>query len=530
MNSPVVSAAEMRAAEETAFARGVTAEALMDEAAAGIARTVSQFFPAPGRCIVFAGKGNNAGDAFAATALLHRKGWSIDLRLVYPEKELGELARKKFRDCAVAGVGDPSPFAASLRPGPGPPTPAAAQTIILDGLLGLGAKPPLREPIRAACREINQLRRGERAFVFAIDIPTGLDGDSGEADEDGVIADCTIAIGFAKQGLVEDRALERAGRLEVIELAPGAVGEAVGLPSFSGETATRNRGSWQLPLPPGPAEACRSEAATATSLRHLLPPRNFGAYKNQFGRIGVVAGSKGLTGAAILSVNGALRAGAGLVELYVLEEIYALVGSAAPAEVMVKPIASYETLLAEPIDVWALGPGLGREHAGPILQLIEKASQPMVIDADGLNILAADPQVLRRTAGPRLLTPHPAEMKRIFPAGEDSRARLATRFCDDYPVTLLLKGSRTIVAECDKPLSYNTTGNPGMATGGMGDVLTGVCAALIAQKLSPYDAARLGAWVCGRAAELAIFNGPASEQSLLPSDVLANLGRAFRAL
>jgi NAD(P)H-hydrate epimerase len=121
-------------------------------------------------------------------------------------------------------------------------------------------------------------------------------------------------------------------------------------------------------------------------------------------------------------------------------------------------------------------------------------------------------------------------MKRLFGSRKETRAQTAKRFASRFPVTLLLKGSRTIVAQRNKPLSYNTTGNPGMATGGMGDVLTGVCSALIGQKLSPYDVARLGAWVCGRAAEIAIFNHAASEESLLPRDVLENLGAAFNDL
>jgi NAD(P)H-hydrate epimerase len=124
----------------------------------------------------------------------------------------------------------------------------------------------------------------------------------------------------------------------------------------------------------------------------------------------------------------------------------------------------------------------------------------MVIDADGLNILAQEMETLKEAQGPRLLTPHPGEMKRIFPNENMSRAEIAQEFCEKYAATLLLKGSRTLVAEAGHPLSYNTTGNPGMATGGMGDVLTGVCAALLGAKLRPNDAARLGAWLCGRAA------------------------------
>ncbi len=489
MESPVVSSAEMRAAEETAFSRGHAVEVLMDEAAAGIARTVGRFFPKPGRCLVFAGKGNNAGDALAAAELLHTDGWEIDLQLAFPKADLGELARKKLTSLreALQRRRDFSAAKPESRP------------VILDGLLGLGATPPLREPIRTVCRKVNQLRGAQNAFVFAIDLPSGLDGDSGNADDDCIISDVTVAIGFAKRGLLADRALNAVGRLEVIELS-------------------------QL----RPAEDRREETvATAAALRHLLPPREFGAYKNQFGRIGIVAGSQGFTGAAVLCTLGALRAGGGLVQLFVPEQIYQMVAGNAPPEAMVKPVTSYAGLLREKIDVWAIGPGLGRDAATEVLELICEAEQPMVIDADGLNILSGDMAVLAHSAGPRLLTPHPGEMKRLFPAGNGSRAEITRRFCHEHGATLLLKGSRTIVAGRDDPISYNTTGHPGMATGGMGDVLTGVCAAFIAHKLRPYDAARLGAWVCGRAAEIAIFHGNASQESLLPSDVAANLGLAF---
>jgi NAD(P)H-hydrate epimerase len=199
-------------------------------------------------------------------------------------------------------------------------------------------------------------------------------------------------------------------------------------------------------------------------------------------------------------------------------------------EAMVKPVSSYRQLLKEKADVWAVGPGLGKSHAAEIVELIEKLKEPMVLDADGLNIISEEISVLRRCKGKRLLTPHPGEMKRLFAEQRQSRARTATEFCDRFPVTLLLKGSRTIIAERSLPLSYNTTGNPGMATGGMGDVLTGVCAGLLGQGLSLYDAGRVGAWLCGRAAEMAIFNGNESEQSLLPRDVLDHLGDALKEL
>jgi hydroxyethylthiazole kinase-like uncharacterized protein yjeF len=378
-----------------------------------------------------------------------------------------------------------------------------SHTIVLDGLLGLGATHLLREPIRAAAREINQLRQEQNAFVFAIDLPTGLNADSGEIDPDDCVrADFTVAIGFAKHGLVVDDVIDIVGRLEIVPL-----------PELVPDTT-----------------APRAVAAAAHALHSLLPRRKFSSYKNQFGRIGVVAGSKGFVGAALMTAHGALRAGAGLVEVFVPHDIYPIVASAAPVEAMVKPVRNYRDLVDEKIDIWALGPGLGKSRATEILHLIERTEQPMVVDADGLNVLARKIDILKHCRGPRLLTPHPGEMARLFEVGKMSRAGIAKNFCEQFPVTLLLKGSRTLIGERGKPISYNTTGNPGMATGGMGDVLTGVCAGLGGRGLSMYDAGRIGAWICGRAAEMSIFNTGASEESLLASDVLAHLGAAFNEL
>src|SRR5437588_873569 len=481
----------MQAAEAAAFSRGITVETLMDQAGAGVARAVRQFFPKPATCIVFAGKGHNGGDALVAAAQLQRIGWKIDIRLPFPEESCSELTQKKLKE---------------LRDAKKPPETIelAPHTIILDGLLGTGAKSFLREPIRTAAREINRLRREDNAFVFAVDLPTGLGADSGEQDpEDSVAADFTVTIGFIKHGLIVDPALNFVGRIEIVPLP----------------------GLW--PDVSAPNEL----AASPYSLSPLLPRRRFSAYKNEFGRIGVVAGSRGFVGAALMTTEGALRAGAGLVEVFVPEEIYEVVASAAPVEAMVKPVRRYRDLLNEKeIDVWALGPGLGKACASEILNLIEIAPQPMIVDADGLNIVADKIDVLRSCRGRRLLTPHPGEMRRLMEVGTMARAGIARNFCDQFPITLLLKGSRTIVCERGKPISYNTTGNPGMASGGMGDVLTGVSAGLAGRELSMYDAGRVGAWTCGRAAEMSIFQDGVSEESLLASDVLAHLGAAFNEL
>src|SRR5213082_2148763 len=331
----------MREAENVAFARGVSAEALMNQAGAGIARAVQQFFPRPGYCLVFSGKGNNGGDALVAAARLKRAGWHTDVHLSFPELQCSDLLRKKitdFRDTPplVDGVSAVIPTA----------------TIILDGLLGLESKPPLRDPILAACREINRLRQERGAYVFAVDQPTGLDGDSGETDRNCVVADFTVTIAATKRGLITDNATNVVGRLEVVPLS-------------------------DLPL-----EAADETVGCAASLQGLLPRRPFDAHKNQFGRVGIVAGSRRFVGAATMCAWGALRGGAGLVEIFVPQNIYEIVAAAAPFESMVKPIKSYRDLLDEKIDVWGIGPGLGKEDPREIIDLVQRTENPMVVDAD----------------------------------------------------------------------------------------------------------------------------------------------------
>src|SRR5215471_9997082 len=392
----------MRAVEQAAFASGVQVEALMNKAGAGVAQAVTKFFQTPGRCIVFAGKGHNAGDALFAAQCLEQRGWKIEVRLAFKEADGSDLMRKKLADLCrrppeILGALPSEPANANLNtlveltPAPTDPTTTTQNTIvteacfsitaplvILDGLLGVGAKPPLREPIRAACRAVNQLRTTKDAYVFAVDLPTGLDTDSGKADRDCVVADFTVTIGYAKPGLVADGAVNYVGQLEVVPLEE---------------------------LRP-PETKAKEIIASPAAFSGLLPRRRYNSYKNQFGRIGVVAGSKGFVGAALMASQGALRAGAGLVEVFVPEEIYEIVAGASFMEAMVKPIASYRDLLKEKTDVWAVGPGLGKSRAAEVLELVEKAKQPMVLDADGLNIVSEKNSVLRRCKGRRLLTPH----------------------------------------------------------------------------------------------------------------------------
>ena len=483
----ILTCAEMKALESRAFADGVSAETLMEQAGARIADAVRQFAPGPGKCAVFFGKGHNGGDALVAARHLARAGWEIELRPAFAESEWAEWTARKHREFSGAALAERGrPF------------------VVLDGLLGIGAGGALREPIREAAREINRLRAECNAQVFAIDIPTGLDGDTGTADPDAVIADFTLTIGCAKAGLLADAATNFAGRLAVLPLD-------------------------ELTARLGPAGD--AGVATAANLARLLPRRRFDLHKGDCGRVGILAGSPGFTGAAVMTAEACVHAGAGLVTLYTSPEAHALIAARIAPEVMVKAVGFFPEILEAGHDVLAIGPGLGTHRRDEILAVIERAPQPLIVDADALNVLATHIELLDACVGPRLLTPHPGEMARLVPASTAlSRRETVERFTARFPFTLLLKGARTIVGQSGVPLSYNTTGTPGMAGGGMGDVLTGVLAALAAQGLALYDAARLGAWLCGRAAECAIAQGRESEESLSATHVIARLGDAFRDL
>ena len=485
---------QMRHIEEDAFARGITADVLMEGVGAKLARFVAQFFPHPGLLVCYAGKGHNAGDAFVAARHLSAAGWRILVRTPFARDEFAPLTREKF-DLLHAPV-----LGAPFRPS----TPQDGPLVQLDALVGLGARGPLQQPLASLAMEMNALRREANAKTIAVDFPSGLDPDSGAPGEPCVMADFTATVGFAKTGLVSDEATNNVGRLGVLDS-----------PDF---------------LKPDHGNC--AELLTAPALRREWPPRVYDTNKGMCGRVMVMAGSRGTLGAAQLCCAGAVKGGAGLVSLSALPDTYELLASTMQAEVMVRPFQHLIDALNLPVDAMGIGPGLGTGGGAEILRTVREALCPAVIDADALTVIAhAGLKHLDTVKGPRLLTPHPGEMQRLL-AGKPvkDRAKVAKDFTEKHPVTLLLKGARTIIAEKGRALRYNTTGHPGMAAGGMGDVLTGVCAALLGQGADTYLAASIGAWVCGRAAEIAVTRGGASVESLTPTDVLQNLGGAFESL
>lgn len=461
----------------------------MEIAGEGIASCIGQFFPSPGTAVLFCGKGHNGGDGLVVARHLIARGWRVLIRLAYPQSEMAELPRQHLHSLRGCEIVDAVPSI------------VGQQLLLLDGLLGIGAEGCPRGSVADLIQEMNALRRQQGGYTVAIDLPSGLDATTGMRSEICVQADLTITIGAVKSGLVCDPATAVVGRLALISL-PG------------------------LFFP----KADAASISISEVLRPLLPTRNFDSYKGTYGRIGILAGSRGYLGAGRLCSAAAVHAGGGLVTLYATPDSYDLLAGTCIPEVMVQRVASYRDVLGEKNDVLALGPGLGRDHDTDLREIVARSTVPCVVDADALNALSMETSILSKCAGHRLLTPHPGEMERLTPQSGRNRRDWATGFVHAYPVTLLLKGARTIIAQADHPPVFNGTGNPGMGSGGMGDVLTGVCAALIGGGDSPRNAAILGAWLCGRAAEIAIFNGSDSQESLAASSVIASLGAAFRSL
>ena len=489
----ILSCSAIRQIEADAIAHGVSAFDLMEAAARQIADALTASYSMPGHCIAYAGAGNNGGDALSIARTLAEAGWNVHVRLAAAPEKLGELARRQWELLQTfAGEG--------LLLAGEPPLPPPGPAVLLDGLLGSGARGELRGEVAALCAEINALRRRwGQASVWAIDIPTGLDAETGEADPQAVRADVTAAIACVKPGMLADEASSLVGRLVCTPLA-------------------------ELAIP-----ASCDAVLESDMLSPLLAGRPRELYKNSAGRVAVIAGSVGMLGAARLCSEAALRAGAGLVVLYCLPDSYPLLAAGAAPEIMVKRVSSYHEVDEEDARALLVGPGLGQlppAEQTALHALISAVDGAVVLDADGLNMAAERGWSFGSNV---ILTPHLGEMRRLLHEREPlPRREMARRFLNTHDATLVLKGARTLVATRRQGLLFNSSGGPAMATAGEGDVLAGVCAGLAAQGMAPRDAAALAVYACGVASDLACRK--ADGRSLTAGDTLATLGAAFRSI
>jgi hydroxyethylthiazole kinase-like uncharacterized protein yjeF len=487
-----VTVSEMRVAEQTAKTADWTEQQLLELAGNRLGHALGRYFPQPGTVIGYLGKGHNAGDALVAIAVLRKHyGWKTAARNAFPIEELAPLTRMKWQE-----LGLESPLAA---------VPSAVDMehplVLLDGLLGIGSSGTMRAPLPWFAAEMEWLRQHSGAKVAAVDLPSGIDADTGIASPGTVTADVTFMIGNAKCGLLTGHAANFTGALALVPVEPLFACGTGDLALISPQTMDFGKS-----------------------------PRQFDFHKGMAGRVALLAGSMSYTGAAVLAATGALRGGAGLVTHIVPQEIHSAVTAKCPPEVIVRTFSSWAGLHELMVDAWVIGCGIGNldfDGEASLIDFIATISTPAVIDADALNIIAKSgkTEILKEN---HLITPHPGEFQRLAPdlAGA-SRESAARAFTDRSPCTLVLKGCRTLVAHRGQPLWCNATGTPGMATGGQGDFLAGVIAACLARGGPQNESAALSAWICGRAAERSISGLKVSEESLLPTDIARHLGPAF---
>ncbi len=511
----LVTAAEMRELDRAAIeGRKISSLRLMENAGEAVVRAMERLFrPLRGKTVtIVAGKGQNGGDGLVVARLLRQRGCKAKLALLAPPASLKGDAATNLRRLQRGGnryraIDSTPDFEAALS------SLFKNSDLLVDAIFGTGLNAPVKGRAASAISLMNSSGRP----IVAIDLPSGLDGDTGAVLGTAITAALTVTLGLPKRGLYLGEGPNHAGLIRVAD---------IGIPADLIAAA-------KIPV----------TLLEATDIRPFLPKRPRTAHKGTFGHAGIIAGSAGKTGAAAMAAMAALRTGAGLVTVAVPRSVSDVL-EAKLLEAMTYPVPETETrgmskqalepLLAFAADKTALaiGPGLGThpETEALVHNLLVEAQRPMVLDADGINAFAGHADMLNRASGPLILTPHPGEMARLLGTTaadiQRDRSGAASRLACARNACVVLKGAGTIVAAPDGRLAVNSTGNPGMATAGTGDVLTGILVGLLAQGLSTWEAACAGVYLHGLAGDLA-----ASEQGeagLIAGDVIRAIPRAIQ--
>jgi len=498
---------DRRAVEEY----GIPGVVLMENAGRGVARIAETLLGnVTGKeVVVFCGKGNNGGDGFVVARHLFNAGARVRVFLVGKKSEVKGDAATNLHIAERMGLPLQELAAAEHIPDLG------STSLVVDALLGTG----LQGNVHGALAEVIEIINGLRAPVLAIDVPSGLNSDVGSILGVAVRATATATMAALKRGLLFSPGREHAGVVEVVD---------IGMPSalLRGE----NVDTWQVEV---------------SDVLRTLPKRAPNAYKNVCGMALVVAGSTGMTGAAVLSAETVLRSGAGLAYLAIPASLNAIIEEKA-TEVISKPVAECRpghlglAAVAQVVELFrqvhavAIGPGLSTEQetVEAVWGMVSACELPLVVDADGLNALARKPELLARRSGRLVLTPHPGELARL--TGQSREAILANpvdtarQWAQRWGEVLVLKGAPTVVATPGGHVYINSTGNAGMATAGSGDVLTGLITGLLAQGLSPEHAALAGVYLHGLAGDLA--RDELGERGMLAGDIMRQVPAALQRI
>jgi hydroxyethylthiazole kinase-like uncharacterized protein yjeF len=492
---------------------GIPGIVLMENAGRGAAELLIRSFPGvrTGWVAVLAGRGNNGGDGFVMARHLMNWGIATKVYLLSSTDDVKGDARTNLESwLKIGGELIEIPYRGNF-------TKAKKQladaSLIVDAIFGTG----LNAEVKGVGKDVISFVNSLPTPVMAVDIPSGLDATVGTVLGVAIRADLTATFGLAKIGQVVEPGIPYVGSLEVVDIGiPRSVIEEADITVHLIDPGE---------LHPG-----------------LLDPRPPQAHKGDYGHLFVVAGSPGKTGAAAMICQGALRTGAGLVTLGISASLNPIL-EAKLTEAMTEPLpdagsgylsadASGRILqLLEGKTACALGPGISTQPRVQelLLALIPRVSVPLVIDADGVTAVASRPEILKECKGPVVLTPHPGEMARLVGITpkkvQDDRIGVAKDFARQYGCIVVLKGNRTVIATPDEKVYINPTGNPGMASGGTGDVLTGMIGGLIAQGLSPLEATLWGVYLHGLAGDIAVHT--VGEISLIAGDIIDYLPDAF---
>jgi len=489
---------------------GIPGPVLMENAATAVMAEMERFFNGLSgvRVGIVCGKGNNGGDGLALARRLSIRGVPMRAALLAPFKDVVGEAKINLSillkmDVEISQNATHRVLSDII----------AWSDILVDAMLGVGLSSPLKGRFADAVDMMNASSRP----VVAIDIPTGIDADTGAVMGAAIKADLTVAMALLKRGLVLHPGAEYAGTVRVAD---------IGIP----------------------AEVIEKEKVTVSLLDRgsawgVLTRRKADTHKGNYGHLLVIAGSPGKAGAAVMTARGALRTGTGLVSIATPNNLVPIIQSHI-AEAMCVPAAesiegtlgmgSTEELFkaAAGMTACAIGPGLSThfETAQVVRDLVQRLTVPAIIDADGLNALAGHLDILKRAKSPVILTPHPGEMGRLLGMSsaevQKDRINIALDFAKTYRVILVLKGAGTVVAAPDGQVFINSTGNPGMATGGTGDVLTGMIGGFLAQGQPALQAACLGVYLHGLAGDLAAKEK--GEAALLAGDLIEKIPEAIR--
>ena len=526
----LVTVSQMQAIEKEADAGGLTYAEMMENAGQGLADVILESFDTGDvelEAVGLVGPGNNGGDTLVALSTLAAEGWKTRAYLVKRKKD--DMV-KRFTEAGgqlLAGENAFEQLAEAI----------GTADVLLDGVLGTGARLPLKKDVAELLSEVNDILDGldEYPLVVAVDCPSGVDCDSGEVADETLAADLTVTMAAVKQGLLKLPAYEYVGDIEVVD-----IGLPEDLPSLQGLNV---------------------EVAEADSVSMLLPERPIDSHKGTFGTALIAAGSVNYTGAVVLAGEAAYRAGAGLVTLAVPGPVHmALAGrfpeatwvllphemgviSSAGAEVLAKNFERASALL--------IGPGFGMENStkefienivegrysakktalriGFVHQETEKKAEnnaklpPLVIDADGLKLLAQIKDWYKQIPAPAILTPHPGEMAVLTELLKDeiqgNRLEIASRYAKEWGHVVVLKGAFTVIASPDGRSTIIPVASPALARAGTGDVLAGLIVGLRAQGLEAYEAAVAGAWIHAQAG-LYAADDLGTDASVLAGDVL----------